>query len=208
MQETIFVIDDDAAVRESLSWLLESVNLHVERYDSAETFLESYSIHKIGCLLLDIRMPGMSGLQLQEKLNKYKYTLPIIIITGHGDVPLAVRAMKNGALEFIQKPFNDQDLLDIIHIALEKDRINHKKRLEHDSIIARINNLTRREKEVLLLITDNKSNKEIASELYLSIKTVEAHRSNLMEKMHADSLVHLLDMLRRHQIDVHNLQLT
>lgn len=200
MQETIFVVDDDIAVRKSLSWLLESVNLNVEAFDSAESFLQAYSIYRVGCLLLDIRMPGMSGLQLQEELNKQKYPLPTVVITGHGDVPMAVRAMKNGALEFIEKPFNDQDLLDIIHIALEKDRINQKKRLEYDSIMARIANLTRREKEVLSLITGNLSNKQIAQKLGLSIKTVEAHRSRLMEKMHAESLVHLLEMLRKHQI--------
>ena len=106
MKETVFIVDDDEAARDSLGWLLESVNLNIESYDSAESFLETYTIYRVGCLLLDIRMPGMSGLQLQQVLNKHKYPLPIIIITGHGDVPMAVRAMKNGAMEFMEKPLN------------------------------------------------------------------------------------------------------
>ena len=182
--------------------MLESVNLHVESFDSAEAFLAHYDTYRIGCLLLDIRMSGMSGLQLQKQLNKHKFSLPVIIITGHGDVPMAVRAMKNGAMEFIEKPFNDQDLLDSIQIGLEKDKISQKKRLEYGSLMARIDNLTRREREVLLLIIQNYSNKEIAENLSLSIKTVESHRSRLMEKMHAESFVHLLDMLRKYQIDL------
>jgi len=128
--EIVYVVDDDNAVRESLTWLLESVNLKVQAYDSAEAFLDSYSYYDVGCLLLDIRMHGMSGLQLQKELQKQVFPLPIIIITGHGDVPLAVRSMKNGAMEFIEKPFNDQDMLDSIQIGIEKDKINQKKRLK------------------------------------------------------------------------------
>ena len=199
-QATVFVVDDDQAVRDSMTWLLESVNLNVKSYDSAETFLENYSFYDVGCLLLDIRMRGMSGIQLQKTLNKQKFALPIIIITGHGNVPLAVRAMKHGAMEFFEKPFNDQDLLDSIQIGLEKDIVNQKMRLEYSSLVARIDNLTRREKEVLVLIQDNYSNKDIADKLRLSIKTIEAHRSHLMDKMHAESLVHLLEMLREYDI--------
>ena len=201
-KESVYIVDDDQAVRESLTWLLESVNLKVQAFSSAEEFLESYSYYDIGCLLLDIRMQGMSGLQLQKELVKQKFHLPVIIITGHGDVPLAVRSMKNGAMEFVEKPFNDQDILDSIQIGLEKDKINQKKRLEYSSLTARILNLTPREREIITLVVQNISNKEIAKKLLVSVKTVEAHRSNLMEKMKCDSLVHLLDLFRKYKISL------
>lgn len=201
-KESVYIVDDDQAVRESLTWLLESVNLKVQAFSSAEEFLESYSYYDIGCLLLDIRMQGMSGLQLQKELVKQKFHLPVIIITGHGDVPLAVRSMKNGAMEFVEKPFNDQDILDSIQIGLEKDKINQKKRLEYSSLTARISNLTPREREIITLVVKNIPNKEIAKKLLVSVKTVEAHRSNLMEKMKCDSLVHLLDLFRKYKISL------
>lgn len=197
---TVFIVDDDEAVRDSLGYLLESVGMKVETYESAEGFLDNYTIYRKGCLLLDIRMPGMSGLQLQQELNKNRYPIPIIMVTGHGDVPMAVRAMKNGAMEFVEKPFNDQDLLDLIHVALAQDNVNHRKRLEYDSIVARMKNLTRREEEVLSLVIAKHSNKDIADKLKVSVKTVESHRKNLMQKMHAESLVHLLEMLGPHAI--------
>ncbi len=201
-QESVYIVDDDQAVRESLTWLLESVNLNVQAFSSAEQFLDNYSYYDVGCLLLDIRMQGMSGLQLQKELVKQKFHLPIIIITGHGDVPLAVRSMKNGAMEFVEKPFNDQDILDSIQIGLEKDKLNQKKRLEYSSLTARILNLTPREREIIKLVVQNISNKEIAKKLLVSVKTVEAHRSNLMEKMKCDSLVHLLDLIRKYKITI------
>ncbi len=192
---TVFVVDDDAAVRDSLRWLLESVQLKVETFESAEQFLESYSIYRIGCLLLDLRMPGMSGLQLQQILVEQKFALPIIIITGHGDIPVAVRAVKNGAFDFIEKPFDNDRLVECVKAALELDKENHPKRLALDAVNARIANLTPREKQVLEFVIDNHSNKEIAAKLGVSIKTVEFHRARVMEKMHADSLLHLAQMV-------------
>ncbi|HHJ19121.1 MAG TPA: response regulator transcription factor [Gammaproteobacteria bacterium] len=193
---TVFVVDDDSAVLDSLRWLLESVNLNVETYDSAEAFLQNYSIYRIGCLVADIRMPGMSGLQLQQKLKAHKYALPIIFVTGHGDIPMAVRAMKYGAADFIEKPFNDQDLLDRTQAALEKDKINHQYRKRYETIRARMANLTRRERQVLDLVVHQNANKKIAGDLGVSIKTIEFHRARVMEKMHADSLLDLAEMAR------------
>lgn len=197
---TVFIVDDDEAFRNSLRYLLESVEMEVEAYASAEAFLKNYNAYSQGCLLLDIRMPEMSGLQLQQALNNYHYPLPIIMITGHGDVPMAVQAMKHGAMEFVEKPFNDQELLELIQLALNKDKENYAKRLEYDSITARLKNLTRREYEVLRLVVDKYSNKAMAKKLKVSIKTVESHRKHAMDKMHAQSLVDLLEMLGRHHI--------
>ncbi len=197
---TVFIVDDDEAFRDSLKYLLESVSMVVETYASAEDFLKNYTPYRQGCLLLDIRMPEMSGLQLQQELNKYHYPLPIIMLTAHGDVPMAVQAMKHGAMEFLEKPFNDQELLELIQLALKTDKKNYKKRLEYDSIIARLKNLTRREHEVLLLVVNKHSNKVMAEKLNVSIKTVESHRKHVMEKLHANSLVDLLEMLGRHQV--------
>ncbi|MGV6817965.1 MAG: response regulator transcription factor [Thiotrichales bacterium] len=192
---TVFVVDDDAAVRDSLRWLLESLQLKVETFESAEQFLDNYSIYRIGCLLLDLRMPGMSGLQLQQRLAEQKHALPIIIITGHGDIPVAVRAVKNGAYDFIEKPFDNDRLVERVKEALALDQENHPKRLALDAVNARIANLTPREKQVLEFVIDNHSNKEIAAKLGVSIKTVEFHRARVMEKMHADSLLHLAQMV-------------
>ena len=199
---TVFIVDDDEAFRDSLKYLLESVSMVVETYTSAEDFLKNYTPYRQGCLLLDIRMPEMSGLQLQQELNKYHYPLPIIMLTAHGDVPMAVQAMKHGAMEFLEKPFNDQELLELIQLALKTDEKNYKKRLEYDSIIARLKNLTRREHEVLLLVVNKHSNKVIAEKLSVSIKTVESHRKHVMDKLQASSLVDLLEMLGRHQIEL------
>jgi len=199
---TVFIVDDDEAFRDSLKYLLESVSMVVETYASAEGFLKNYTPYRQGCLLLDIRMPEMSGLQLQQELNKYHYPLPIIMLTAHGDVPMAVQAMKHGAMEFLEKPFNDQELLELIQLALKTDKKNYKKRLEYDSIIASLENLTRREHEVLLLVVDKHSNKVMAEKLRVSIKTVESHRKHVMDKLHASSLVDLLEMLGRHQIEL------
>lgn len=198
---TVFIVDDDDAFRQSLKYLLESVLMDVQTYASAEAFLESYTSYTQGCLLLDVRMPEMSGLQLQQELNKYHYPLPIIMLTGHGDVPMAVQAMKYGAMEFMEKPFNDQALLECIHLALRKDKINYKKRLDYHTVKARLLSLTRREKEVLQLIIDKHTNKSIAEKLRVSVKTIESHRKNVMDKMYTKSLVDLLDVLRRHQIN-------
>lgn len=195
-QPTVFIVDDDPAVRDSLRWLLESMRLKVITFDSAESFLRFYSMHMIGCLVLDVRMPGMSGLQLQQYLNKQPYALPIVFITGHGDIPMAVRAMQAGALYFLEKPFEDQILLDYVNEALTLDRENQQARIRLATVQARIANLTEREREVMSLVIHNHSNKEMAEKLGVSIKTVEFHRSHMMEKMHAHSLIELVDMAR------------
>ncbi len=193
---TVFIVDDDPAVRDSLRWLLESMRLKVITFESAEEFLQFYTMHMVGCLILDVRMPGMSGLQLQQFLTKQKYSLPIIFITGHGDIPMAVRAMQAGAMFFLEKPFEDQILLDYVNEALALDKDNQQARIRLTMIQARISNLTDREREVMNLVTQNYSNKEIAEKLGVSIKTVEFHRSHMMEKMHAHSLIDLVSMVR------------
>ena len=195
-EPTVFIVDDDPAVRDSLRWLLESMRLRVATFDSAEAFLKFYTMHMVGCLILDVRMPGMSGLQLQQHLTKQQYALPIIFITGHGDIPMAVRAMQAGAKYFLEKPFEDQLLLDYVNEALALDKENQQARLRLTTIRARIANLTDRETEVMDLVFHNHSNKEIAEKLGVSIKTVEFHRSHMMDKMHASSLIDLLNMVR------------
>ena len=195
-EPTVFIVDDDPAVRDSLRWLLESMRLRVATFDSAEAFLKFYTMHMVGCLVLDVRMPGMSGLQLQQHLTKQQYALPIIFITGHGDIPMAVRAMQAGAKYFLEKPFEDQLLLDYVNEALALDKENQQARLRLTTIRARIANLTDRETEVMDLVIRNHSNKEIAEKLGVSIKTVEFHRSHMMDKMHASSVIDLLNMVR------------
>jgi len=192
---TIFVVDDDLAVRDALKLLLRSVGQAVETYGSAQEFLDAYSEDRPGCLVLDIRMPGMSGLELQQKLNEKHSILPIIFITGHGDVPMAVEAMQAGAVDFIQKPFRDQDLIDRINQALEKDTNNRAALGERNGIRKRLETLTPREREVLDLVVHGKANKVIAGDLKLSQRTVEIHRARVMEKMQASSLAHLVRMV-------------
>ena len=192
---TIFIVDDDAAVRDALKLLLRSVGQAVETYGSAQEFLDAYSEDRPGCLVLDIRMPGMSGLELQQKLNEKHSILPIIFITGHGDVPMAVEAMQAGAVDFIQKPFRDQDLIDRINQALEKDSNNRAALGERNDIRKRLETLTPREREVLDLVVHGKANKVIAGDLKLSQRTVEIHRARVMEKMQASSLAHLVRMV-------------
>ncbi len=192
---TVFVVDDDDAVRTSLRLLLKSVGLPVETYASAQEFLDAFDAERAGCLVLDIRMPGMSGLELQQKLNELHAIVPIVFITGHGDVPMAVEAMQHGAVDFIQKPFRDQDLIDRINQALEKDRENRDGLRERDVIRRRIGQLTPREREVLELVTKGKANKVIAGDLDVSQRTVEIHRARVMEKMGASSLAHLVRMV-------------
>ena len=192
---TIFVVDDDSAVRDALKLLLRSVGQSVETFGSGQEFIESYSEDRPGCLVLDIRMPGMSGLELQQKLNERHSILPIIFITGHGDVPMAVEAMQAGAVDFIQKPFRDQDLIDRINQALEKDNNNRAALGERNDIRHRLETLTPREREVLDLVVHGKANKVIAGDLKLSQRTVEIHRARVMEKMQASSLAHLVRMV-------------
>ena len=193
-EPTVFVVDDDQAMRNSLKWLIESVAFRVETYSSAKDFINNYYPGRSGCLLLDVRMPGMSGLELQQYLNEHQIQIPIIIITGHGDVPMAVRAMKAGAVDFIQKPFNDEFLLDSIRNAMALDEKKRNLQAQRAEIATRLDQLTPREHEVMAMVTDGKSNKEIASGLDVSSKTVEAHRARVMEKMQAGSLAELVRM--------------
>ncbi len=194
-QSTVFVVDDDDAMRESLTWLIESVGLKVETFSSADSFLKAYYPGRSGCLLLDVRMPGMSGLELQGHLQDQQITLPVIMITGHGDVPMAVRAMKAGAIDFIEKPFNDEQLLESIRNALAVDDTRRDEQSFKADIASRLELLTPRETEVMDMVTAGKSNKEIANTLGVSAKTVEAHRAKVMEKMQAGSLAELVRLV-------------
>jgi len=193
-QTSVFVVDDDQAMRNSLKWLIESVGMKVETFASADEFIHNYYPGRAGCLLLDVRMPGMSGLELQEHFLEHQIKIPIIIITGHGDVPMAVRAMKSGAVDFIEKPFNDELLLESIRNALNYDQQLRTAQSERAEIAARLAQLTPREHEVMEMVTDGRANKEIAHTLGVSAKTVEAHRARVMEKMEARSLAELVKM--------------
>jgi two-component system, LuxR family, response regulator FixJ len=193
-EPTVFVVDDDEAMRSSLKWLIESTGMGVETFDSADAFLTAYSPDWGGCLLLDVRMPGMSGLELQAYLAKAQYHLPVIIITGHGDVAMAVKAMQAGALDFIEKPFHDEDLLRSIRRAMDAESEARAQRAHYMALLARLEELTPREHEVMELVTAGQSNKEIATALGVSAKTVEAHRAKVMDKMRASSLADLVRM--------------
>ncbi len=188
----VFVVDDDADLCEALSWLLESDGLAVETYTSAQGFLDAYSPDRPGVLVLDVRMRGMDGLELQEYLHDRGFEIPIIILTGHADVPMAVRALKVGALEFLQKPVNDQALLDCIHKAMRIDAENRRKRIEMAVIAARTASLTPREREVMGLVVAGKANKQVANQLCVSEKTIEVHRKRVMKKMQVGSAVELV----------------
>ncbi|MDJ0916440.1 MAG: response regulator transcription factor [Woeseiaceae bacterium] len=191
---TIFVVDDDPAIRFAMQALLESVDLRHQILSSGNEFLEQVSPESAGCVVLDIRMPGLGGLELQDEMKKRGYTLPIIFVTGHGDVPMAVEAMQKGAVDFIQKPFRDQELLDRIHIALDTDEERRAEQQQHNVVAERIALLTNREREVFELVVTGKPNKLIAYELGVSQRTVEIHRARVMEKMEARSLADLVRM--------------
>ena len=192
---TVFIVDDDAAVRNSLRLLVKSVGLTAAAFVSAQEFLATYDPHQPGCLVLDVRMPGMSGLDLQQQLNLRGAVIPVIFITGHGDIPMAVEAMQHGAFDFLQKPFRDQDLIDRIQRALEKDRESRALLGERTRIRERLDSLTPREREVLNLVASGKANKAMAAELGLSQRTVEIHRARVMEKMGASSVAQLVRMV-------------
>jgi len=190
----VFVVDDDEAARDSLGWLVRSVGLEVTTAASAAEFLARFDPDQPGCLVLDIRMPGMSGLELLTRLQEMGASLPVIIITGHGDVPMAVRALKAGAMEFFEKPFNDQVLLDCIQKAIHKDA-ERRVHLQGQRMVAeRYEQLTPREREVMGAVVEGLANKEISRKLDISIKTVEAHRARIMDKMEAGSLSQLVRM--------------
>lgn len=192
--QIVTVVDDDEAVRSSLRLLLKSVGLEVRTLASAAEFEKTFDPQEPGCLVLDVRMPGLSGLELQDALNLRGAIIPVIFITGHGDVPMAVEAMQKGAFDFLQKPFRDQDLLDRIQRALARDRENRAELLQKDRIRARLESLTPREREVLDLMTRGRPNKLMAADLGLSQRTIEIHRARVMEKMNASSLAQLVRM--------------
>jgi FixJ family two-component response regulator len=193
----VFVVDDDSSVREAIRNLIRSVGLRVEPFETAQQFLQSEIQDVPGCLVLDVRLPGLSGLDLQRELAARKVTLPIIFITGHGDIPMSVRAMKAGALEFLTKPFRDQDLLDAIQQALERARAMRQERADAARLRARLDGLTSREREVMNLVVAGLLNKQIAAELSISEITVKLHRSQVMKKMGANSLAELVRMAER-----------
>ena len=189
---TVYVVDDDEAVRDSLQWLLEGKDYRVRCFDSAETFLSRYEPREIACLIVDIRMGGMTGLELQDRLIERKSPLPIVFITGHGDVPMAVNTMKKGALDFIQKPFNEEELLGLVERMLERAREAFTGQQQAANRDALLSKLTGRESQVLERIVAGRLNKQIADDLGISIKTVEAHRANIMEKLGANTVADLL----------------
>ena len=193
-EQTVFIVDDDANIRVAMAALLDSVDLRHEIFESADEFLKQNTEQRPGCLVLDIRMPGLGGLELQDELIRRDNTLPIIFITGHGDVPMAVDAMQKGAVDFIQKPFRDQELLDRIRDALATDDERRAKQSAHDEVARRLAKLTNREREVFDLVVTGKPNKVIAYELGVSQRTVEIHRARVMEKMQARSLADLVRM--------------
>ncbi|MCB1823092.1 MAG: response regulator transcription factor [Candidatus Competibacteraceae bacterium] len=182
-EQTVFVVDDDDAVRDSIQELVESVGLQAEGYASAFAFLDSFQPWHSGCLVLDVRMAAMSGLALQERLNELGFKIPVIVLTGHGDVPMAVQAMKAGAVDFIQKPYRDQALLDSINAALVLDAAVRRSSSAAESLEHQLATLTEREREVLNQTLTGSTSKEIARELSVSPRTVEAHRQNLLRKL-------------------------
>ena len=196
----VMVVDDDAGVRNAMRSLLKSVGLTSQLHASAREFLSSYDPSQPGCLVLDIRMPGMSGLELQQELNLRGATIPVIFMTGHGDIPMAVEAMQHGAFDFLQKPFRDQDLLDRIQKAILRDAKLRESLGEHARIRKHLASLTDREREVLDLLILGKQNKAVAQDLGVSPRTVEIHRARVMEKMNAQSVAELVRMM----LDIRN----
>ncbi len=197
---TIHIVDDDPSMLNYLSDLVATINYKSKTYDNANEFLSTYSDDGIGCLVLDLRLPGINGLELHQQLTENNIDLPVIMISGFGDVSTAVKAMKAGVLDFLEKPFKGQDLLDLIHNAVSKHKDDRKKNSSQNITIERINSLTKREKEVMEHVVTGMLNKDIAKKLEISVKTVEVHRANVMEKMAASSVADLVRM----SLDVKN----
>ncbi|MEH6825379.1 MAG: response regulator [Motiliproteus sp.] len=192
MSETLYVIDDDADVRDSLQWLLESVGLHVISYDTALAFLQGYTAGACGCIVMDVRMPGLSGINAQKQLPEYGIDLPVIMISAHGNIDMAVTAMTQGAVTFLQKPFDDQALIDHVQQALEKDRAHRLRQGALSGRKQRYESLTKRERQVFEQVVAGLSNQEIADKLGINRKTVEGHRANMLAKMAVGSLAELV----------------
>jgi RNA polymerase sigma factor (sigma-70 family) len=193
----VFVVDDDPSVRSSLKFLLSTVGLQVESFDSADAFLHKKPPDAPSCLVLDVRLPGLSGLDFQRELAARNASIPIIFLTGHGDIPMSVRAMKAGAVEFLTKPFRDQDLLDAVRIALERDRARREQDKDVMILQRRFDSLTSREQEVISMVVSGMLNKQIADQLGTAESTVKVQRSRAIEKMHAESLVDLIRMIEK-----------
>jgi RNA polymerase sigma factor (sigma-70 family) len=193
----VIVVDDDPSVRSSLKLLVSTVGLRVESFESAETVLERTLPDTVSCFVLDVRLRGLSGLDFQRELAARNIRIPIVFITGHGDIPMSVRAMKAGAVEFLTKPFRDQDLLDAIHLALERDRARREEEQERIQVQQRFESLTRRERDVLWMVASGMLNKQIAAQLGTAENTVKVHRRRAMEKMEAQSLAELIRMIER-----------
>jgi FixJ family two-component response regulator len=200
---TVFIIDDDAGVRESIRDLVESVDLRAESFATAQEFLASKRRDGPSCLVLDVRLPDTSGLDLQQKLSRAGVRIPIIFITGHADIPMTVKAMKSGAVEFLTKPFREQDLLDVIHRALRRDRVVREKQRRLVELQERYSLLSAREREVMSLVVSGLLNKQIAAELGASETTVKTHRGHVMQKMEAKSLPDLVRMADSLKISIH-----
>ena len=200
-EPTVFVVDDDPAVLKSLSRLLRASQVNVVTFGSPQEFLQRYDPHTPGCLVLDVAMPGLNGLELQEALRVKGSAIPIIFLTGHGDIPMSVRAIKGGALDFLTKPVHDEDLLKAVEAALEKDRIERQSRAELDEIQERLATLTPREREVLIHVVSGQLNKQIAYDLGTVEKTIKVHRARVMEKMKVGSVAELVRLTERAGIE-------
>jgi two-component system, LuxR family, response regulator DctR len=195
---TVYLVDDDEAIRDALSWLLQSRGLGCELFESAEALLNVWKINWIGCFIFDVRMTGLSGLELFNHLREKGFNQPVIFLTGHGDVPMAVQALKSGAFDFIEKPFNDNELVDKVLLALNQAKMQAVKQAGLATIEARLNTLTQREKQIMDLVLAGKLNKVIADELGIAMRTVEVHRAHLFEKMGIRTAVELSGLMRNY----------